>query len=208
MSENDVTGWDVLDSAHRALRSVVAGVSRLDWERPTPCEQWSVIQVIQHAAGDQIAWAAAISGGPGPAENPFTPSGVLADAPAVVVDEALRTAVAAWASAGEDAGEVATPLPLGALPAALAAGACALDAGVHAWDIAVATGQPSPLTPVLAKPLHAAATQIVEPLRGFAYEPPLETQPGDDEIAALLRYLGRRRPFRDREAAVVAAAVR
>jgi uncharacterized protein (TIGR03086 family) len=192
MSDNDVTGWDVLDSAHRALRSTVAGVGPQDWERPTPCDEWTVTQVLQHAAGDQLAWAAAISGGPGPAENPFTPSGVLAGPPLAFVDETLRTAIGAWSAVGGDAGEVATPLPVGALPAALAARACALDAGVHAWDIAVATGQPSPLTPPLAKLLHSAAAEIVEPLRGFAYAPALEPQLGDDEIAALLRYLGRR----------------
>ena len=60
-----------------------------------------------------------------------------------------------------------TPLPQGALPVWLAAGACALDAGVHAWDIAVATGQPSPLTPNLAGPLMVAARAIVEPLRAY-----------------------------------------
>ncbi|MGI5151672.1 hypothetical protein ACQEVC_35830 [Plantactinospora sp. CA-294935] len=34
---------------------------------------------------------------------------------------------------------------------ALAAAACALDAAVHAWDIAVVTGQPTPLTVALAE---------------------------------------------------------
>lgn len=191
MSDTSMTGWEVLDGAHRALRSVVLGVGPQDWAKPTPCEQWTVIQVLQHAAGDQIAWAAAISGGPGPAENPFTPSGVLTEPPLAVVDEALRAAVSAWAAVGGDAGDLATPLPQGALPAAIAAGACALDAGIHAWDLAVATGQPSPLTPALAKPLHAAAAEIVEPLRGFAYAAAADPQQGDDEIAALLRYLGR-----------------
>jgi hypothetical protein len=78
------------------------------------------------------------------------------------------------------------------MPASLAAAACALDAGVHAWDLAVATGQPSPLAPGLAAELHAAARQIVEPLRGFAYEPALPPEPDDDEVAALIRSLGRR----------------
>jgi uncharacterized protein (TIGR03086 family) len=192
MSENAVTGWDVLDSAHRALRSVALGMAPDDGERPTPCERWTVTQVLQHAAGDQLAWAAAITGGPGPADNPFTPSGQLAGTPLAVVDQALRTAAAAWATVGVYAGDVPSPLPQGPLPASLAAGACALDAAIHAWDIAVATGQPSPLTPALAEPLHAAATQIVEPLRGFAYASPLGPQPGDDDIAALLHYLGRR----------------
>jgi uncharacterized protein (TIGR03086 family) len=192
MNENAVTGWDVLDSAHRALRSVALGMASDDGERPTPCERWTVTQVLQHAAGDQLAWAAAITGGSGPADNPFTPSGQLAGTPLAVVDEALHTAVAAWATVGVYAGDVPSPLPQGPLPASLAAGACALDAAIHAWDIAVATGQPSPLTPALAEPLHAAASQIVEPLRGFAYAPPLGPQPGDDDIAALLHYLGRR----------------
>src|SRR5262249_8682866 len=51
-----------------------------------------------------------------------------------------------------------TPLPPHApLPAATAAGAAALDAGVHAWDIAAATGQPSPLDDDLAAQLLPVA---------------------------------------------------
>jgi hypothetical protein len=62
----------------------------------------------------------------------------------------------------------------------------------HAWDIAVATGQPSPLTPELAGPLLDAARTIVEPLRGWgAYAPELAAEPGDGPVEALLRYLGR-----------------
>ncbi|MEO3790247.1 maleylpyruvate isomerase N-terminal domain-containing protein [Nonomuraea sp. B10E15] len=39
---------------------------------------------------------------------------------------------------------------------------------------------------------HAAGDQIVEPLRAWgAYAAALETEPGDDEVAVLLRYLGR-----------------
>ena len=60
-----------------------------------------------------------------------------------------------------------TPLPQGALPAATAAAACALDAAVHAWDIAVALGQPGALPDGLAARLLPAARSIVEPLRQF-----------------------------------------
>jgi uncharacterized protein (TIGR03086 family) len=73
-----------------------------------------------------------------------------------------------------------------------AANACALDAAVHAWDIAVATGQPSPLTDELAGPILEAAKAVVEPLRGWgAYAPELPAEPGDGPVEALLRYLGR-----------------
>jgi Mycothiol maleylpyruvate isomerase N-terminal domain len=49
----------------------VLGVADNDWDRPTPCDQWNVTQVLQHAAGDQLAYAAAITGGSGPSENPL-----------------------------------------------------------------------------------------------------------------------------------------
>ena len=71
------------------------------------------------------------------------------------------------------------------------AAACALDAAVHEWDVAVATGQPSPLTDDLATSLEPAARAVAEPLRGFAYAAPLAAQAGDGPAAALLRYLGR-----------------
>jgi len=77
-------------------------------------------------------------------------------------------------------------------PALLGVGACALDAAVHAWDIAVATGQPSPLAAELARQLMPVTTSLVEPLRAFgAYAAALDPQDGDDEVTALLRYLGR-----------------
>ncbi len=85
-----------------------------------------------------------------------------------------------------------TPLPQGALPAATAAAACALDAAVHAWDVTAALGHPSTLTPGLAADLLPAARAIVEPLRQFGvYGPALVPQAGDDTLAELLRYLGR-----------------
>jgi uncharacterized protein (TIGR03086 family) len=110
---------------------------------------------------------------------------------------ALDDSARAWATVDDDAEQVPVPLPQGPMPAWLAAGACALDAAVHAWDIAVATGRPSPLTPEMAVPLMEVATRIVEPLRAYgAYAPAIETgdDAGDDAgaVAALLAYLGRR----------------
>jgi uncharacterized protein (TIGR03086 family) len=180
----------MLSEAHQILRETVAGVAAGDWDLPTPCEKWTVAQVLQHATGDQIGYAAAITGGPWPSFDPFAPSGQLDGDPLAFLDPALAASTAAFATVAPDAPEVPTPLPQGAMPAWLASGACALDAAVHAWDIAVATGQPSPLSPDLARSLMTVATEIVEPLRGFAYAPPLA--PADhDPTAALLRYLGR-----------------
>jgi uncharacterized protein (TIGR03086 family) len=182
---------ELLSGARRALRAAVVGVPATDWNRPTPCDRWNVTQVLQHAAGDQLAWAAAVGGGPGPAENPFTPSGRLSDTPQAVVDGALERSAGAWSAVGDNDPDVPTPLPQGPMPAWLAAGACALDAAVHAWDIAVATGQDSPLSQALAEPLMTVAAEIVEPLRGFAYAPALDGPAAGDAAAKLLLYLGR-----------------
>ncbi|WAL65580.1 TIGR03086 family metal-binding protein [Amycolatopsis cynarae] len=191
MTETTVNSWNVLETAHEALRSAVRGVRAGDWDRPTPCAEWTVLQVLQHAAGDQLAYASAITGEPGPSENPFAPSGRLDGDPVDLVENAVLVTAKAWATVPVDASEVPTPLPQGALAPWLATGACALDAAVHAWDIAVATGQDSPLTVELARSLRPVADELVEPLRGFAYAPALAPEAGDAEVAALLRYLGR-----------------
>ncbi|MEV5891617.1 TIGR03086 family metal-binding protein [Nonomuraea fuscirosea] len=192
MSSKIVTGWTALDAAHDALRQAVSGVGPDDWTRATPCADWNLAQVFQHAVGDQIGFASALTGEPGPAFNPFEPSGELDGDPAAVLEDALVRSARAWAGVDREAEEVPTPVPPHKMSPWSGSAACALDAGVHAWDIAMATGRPSPLTPELARPLMKVAKEIVEPLRAWgAYAAALTPEEGDDDVAALLRYLGR-----------------
>ncbi|MFC8047231.1 TIGR03086 family metal-binding protein [Nocardia sp. NPDC057353] len=185
------TPWPILEQAHDALRAAVRGTS--DWAAPTPCAEWNATQVLQHAVGDQLAYAASLTGGDGPADDPFAPSGKLDVAPGTLLEQALTRTAAAWADIAPDAGDVAVPVPPNSLPAPIGVGACALDAAVHAWDLAVASGLPSPLTTAMAAELLPVARQIVEPLRAYgAFAVALDPAPGDDEADALLRYLGRR----------------
>ena len=193
MSEITLTGWNVLDEARAMLRAAVARVPADGWQRPTPCEEWNVTQVLQHAALDQLVWGAAVSGTEMPGENPFAPSGQLGAEPPAYAEAALEASAPAWTAIGGAAETVPPPLPAGPMAPADAAGAAALDAAIHAWDIAVATGQGSPLTPELARALTPVARSIVEPLRQYgAYAQALEPEPGADDAAALLSYLGRR----------------
>ena len=184
------TTWTILDAAHAALRTAVAGVGADAWSRPTPCEAWTVAQVLQHAAGDQQAYAAVLGEGAFPSYDPFAPSGELEGDALVLIEAPLAAASLAFSRVAAEDPAVAVPLPQGPLAAPTAVGAAALDAAVHAWDIAVATGQPSPVDAELAAHLHDVALAIVEPLRGFAYD---EALPGDDgdPLNRLLRYLGR-----------------
>ncbi|GHH66744.1 hypothetical protein GCM10017673_12790 [Streptosporangium violaceochromogenes] len=188
---------EVLAASHRALENSVAGVRDSEGDNATPCSEWTVTQVIQHAAGDQLAYAKMLGVGKGPAYDPFSPSGTVDGTAAELVKDAVEQTGAAWAAVSDDSGTVPTPLPHGDLPTPVAAVMCALDAAVHAWDIAIATGQPSPLDDELAGHLLAAAREIVEPLRRWgAYAPVVEAEAADSPSSTpivddLLRYLGR-----------------
>ena len=186
------TGYPALDASHHALRTVVGALAAGDLDRPTPCSQWTVTQVLRHAAGDQLGYAALLDGGAGPDENPFEPSATPPQDPKAHLEQTLNRSAAAWTTVDPDTEEVAVPVPPNKLNARVGAGACALDAAVHAWDIAMAIGRPSPLTPELSVELLEVARQIVEPLRQYgAYAAALTPQEGDDAEAELLRYLGR-----------------
>ena len=191
-----MTGWEVLDEARALLLATVAGVPADGWQRPTPCTEWTVRQVLQHAALDQEVWAAAVGGTEPSGENPFAPSGQLGTEPLAYAEAALEASGPAWTAIDENAGDfgtVPTPLPQGPMAPAAAAAAAALDAAIHAWDIAMATGQGSPLTSELARALTPVAHSIVEPLRQYGvYAPALEPEPGGGDAEALLCYLGRR----------------
>jgi len=184
--------FPVITSALDLLGRTTAGVPADRFDDPTPCSAWTVAQVLLHAAGDQHAWASFVGSGTLSTYDPFDPPRQHDQGIDEVVKDAIESATAAWAEVDPAADSVSTPLPpVPTLAPALAAAACALDAAVHAWDVAVATGQPSPLSPELAEALMPAAQATAEPLRGFAYASALPAQPGDDAVAALLRYLGR-----------------
>ncbi|MEV4894160.1 TIGR03086 family metal-binding protein [Nonomuraea sp. NPDC055795] len=187
-----MTEWNILTQAHTALRQAVAGVPDNGWLLPTPCADWNVTQVLQHASGDQLGYASALTGGPGPEDDPFAPSGRLSASVADTLEPTLEAAEQAWSEVAENAVDVPVPLPPFKLPAPVAVGACALDAAVHAWDIAMATGRPSPLSADLARALLPVAHQIVEGPRAYGmYAAALDAEANDDAVATLLRYLGR-----------------
>ncbi|MGV9414461.1 TIGR03086 family metal-binding protein [Nocardia sp. NPDC003693] len=185
---------EVLATSYRALTDAVAGVADDQWQLATPCSEWTVTQVVQHAAGDQLAYASALGIGAGPAYDPFSPSGAIEGTPAKLIAAAVDETATAWATVSDDTEAVPTPLPFGDLPTPVAGVLCAMDAAVHAWDIAIATGQPSPLTDEIAGHLLTAARGLIEPLRQYGVFADI-VEPGTPSatpvVDELLEYLGR-----------------
>ncbi|CAM5251887.1 hypothetical protein GCM10010329_07460 [Streptomyces spiroverticillatus] len=194
--------WDLLDQAHQAIRTAAVRVAAHQWTAPTPCSEWNVAQVLRHAAGDQLAYASKITGGEGPGFDPFAPDAAAfggESSAAALLDPALSRTAEAFAGVKPGESAVPVPLPPFSLTAELAVGAAALDAAVHAWDIAAATGRPSPLTLDLARALLPVAHALVEPLRGFAFAAAVEPAEGADDVAVLLNHLGRRADWAARD---------
>lgn len=188
MERTQVT--EVLTRAHAYLAEVVAGVPEAAWGAPTPCTEWTVRQVLNHARIDQQAYGLAITGGR-PDSDPFHPADALDGDPAADLDKVLRAVAEAYAGLPADAEQA--PTPVGPMPVPLAAAAAAMDAAVHAWDIAVATGRHRPLTGELADGIRPAAQRLVDHLRDAyqVFAPAREPVPDHDSAEALLAFLGR-----------------
>jgi len=65
--------FQVLTTSLEQLRRVTAGVPAGRLDDPTPCPEWTVAQVLLHAAGDQHAWASFVGSGQLPSYDPFAP---------------------------------------------------------------------------------------------------------------------------------------
>jgi uncharacterized protein (TIGR03086 family) len=183
-------GIEVLTLAHGYLGTAVAGVPRSAWGAPTPCTEWTVRQVLNHARIDQQGYGLAITGGR-PDSDPFHPADALDGDPAAELDTVLRAVADAYAGLPADADRV--PTPLGPLPLPFAAAAAAMDAAVHAWDIAVATGQDRPLPTEPAEGIRPVAEHLVDHLRDAyqVFAPARPTAPDYDSAETLLAFLGR-----------------
>ncbi|WP_405550544.1 TIGR03086 family metal-binding protein [Streptomyces sp. NBC_01171] len=185
----NVDGFKLLAEAHDYLLAAARGVPAGAWGDSTPCSEWTVRQVLNHARLDQQALVMQITG-VAPAGDPFEPADATADNSVAELTAVLEAAVAAWES-GRDAESV--PTPMGSMPANMGTAAAALDAGIHAWDIARATGQDLPLSEEMAEALEDIASRIVDFVRDSfgKYAPPLAVPEGASRAERLLAFTGR-----------------
>ncbi|MEV5901540.1 maleylpyruvate isomerase N-terminal domain-containing protein, partial [Streptomyces sp. NPDC052127] len=79
---------ELLTRAHAYLREVVAAVGDEQWGAATPCEAWTVRQVLNHARIDQQGYGLALTGGR-PDSDPFHPADALDGDPAAELAKVL-----------------------------------------------------------------------------------------------------------------------
>jgi uncharacterized protein (TIGR03086 family) len=127
-----------LDQLARALDdtgALVSGVRDDQWDDPTPCSEWDVRGVVQHLVVGHQVFARALRGEAVPTVPPEPASPPLAEAYASSAADMLAAFRAPDALDGE------VTVPFGTVPGAVALHLRLVDALVHGWDVAVATGQ-------------------------------------------------------------------
>ncbi|GAA5153493.1 TIGR03086 family metal-binding protein [Nocardioides marinquilinus] len=169
MTDRSTTLTDPRPTLLRAAAQLTPLVERVrpaDLDRPTPCDDWAVRDLLAHLVAVEVRIAAILRGA-----HP-------ADLPSLVDGVADEGWAAAWGEAGE-ALEVAlaeddvltrtVEHPAGRMPAPQAIGIYVSELAVHGWDLGAALDDVSGLDP-------AVAEGCLEPMRR-ALTPEMRDQP-------------------------------
>lgn len=170
-------------TAQGAFARVLATVRPDQDGLPSPCSEWTVLDVIEHVIGGN-GWVQTRAG----QEAVEVPEGTdhLLEA------HAVSAAAAQAVFAAPDGLTRIFELPIGAIPGSLFISIRTGDVLAHAWDVAKATGQGTDLEPELADQVLAATRPFLQPnLRGegrpFGAEQPCpDGASAADRMAAFL----------------------
>jgi uncharacterized protein (TIGR03086 family) len=180
-----------LQQAITSTRAVLAGINRDQLGSPTPCQSWTVAQLVDHIVGAQYFFATVARG-----EQMAGGARTFADGDFLgAFDEGSAASVAAFSAEG--AMQRVMHLPFGDMPGAAFVGIAATDTFTHGWDLAKATGQRTDLDPALAGALLAGAKQAIQPsFRGpdgkSPFGPEQQAPAGASAADQLAAFLGRR----------------
>jgi uncharacterized protein (TIGR03086 family) len=130
---------DQLARAHDVTGALIAGVRADQWGAPTPCTEWTVVDLVHHLVAGNVVFERALRGDPiDPAELART--GPDPERLPSAYRESSDALLAAFAVPG--ALERVVTVPFGAVPGAVALHLRMVEALVHGWDLARATAQP------------------------------------------------------------------
>jgi uncharacterized protein (TIGR03086 family) len=192
------TGIDPLHriAVQKSVR-VVNAVRPAQFDLPTPCTGWSLLDLLAHMTVQHRGFAAAARGS-GADPTVWQVSTVL-DAvtsdPAGAYAEAARDVLHAFAEVPADASFALPEFGDGAeFPAAMAMGFHFVDYVAHGWDVATAIGLPYELPSAVVEAVLPLVLAVPDgdfrTMAGAPFGPALEPR-GADGFAAILRHLGR-----------------
>lgn len=171
---------------------LVHAVADDQWDRPTPCTDWTVRDLVNHVTGEQFWVPPLVTEGRTVADVGDGLAGdLLGDDPAGAWDRGAAGAAAAFAAPG--ALERTVQLSYGPTRAMAYCTELIADVVVHAWDLARGIGADDRLPPDL---VEFSIKEVMPYADGLAasgmYAEPLEVPPGADAQTRLLALLGRK----------------
>lgn len=177
-----------LETALANTSRLVAGITDQHWDASTPCSKWSVRQLMNHTAGVMANFRNGARNEPVAGDPDVFDLG--SDAAATFSALSISN-VAAW----QQRGELESVVQIGdnEFPGAVAITINTLDAYVHGWDIAQATGQDARLDPALCASLLGFSQQAIPsaPREGDRFHAVVPVADDADAVDQLLGYLGR-----------------
>jgi len=127
---------DLLGRATPVTRHLIESLADDDWSAPTPCTDWTVLDVVEHVVSG-LAQFADVGAGVG-----FDPSAQVSLSPAdalIAFDEAAGRMLSTWSDPAV-AGRMHS-MPWGDTPGATLIGFMVMEQLAHGWDLARATGR-------------------------------------------------------------------
>lgn len=183
----------LLAEATALVTPLVGSLTASDLDRPTPCSEWTVRDLLSHlvAVEDRVVH---IAGGGHPFETPSMIEGIADDAWAHAWNSRLAPLSEALA---DDAvlGRIFQH-PAGPMPGAAAIGIYASEFAVHAWDLARALGRDAELDPTVAEAVVGPITAALpaEPRGaeiGIPFGPVVDVPADAPAFARLVAWVGR-----------------
>lgn len=177
---------EALASFGRRVRAVGAN----QWDAPTPCTRWTVRDLVNHLTVEQL-WVPLLMDGATVDEVGDRFGGdQLGDDPVGAWRQAATAAREAFTRPGTL--DATVHLSAGDTRAVDYCSQMAMDAAVHTWDLARATGGDTRLAPELVAFARREVEPYVDQLSSSGlFDPPVKVSDDADEQTKLLALLGR-----------------
>ncbi|MFI5053725.1 MAG: TIGR03086 family metal-binding protein [Acidimicrobiia bacterium] len=179
----------------KETKRVVGNIEPSQLDNPSPCEAWTVRDVLNHITGGAEMFGLCVRDG----DVPDSKLGELMTGDNLGTDykasfnKAVDDAEASFQIPG--AMDRIVKLPFGEMPAGMALNIAIFDVTTHAWDLAKATGQSTDLDPeVLATAYQIAQGMLSDEMRASGIFGPEVSVPEDAPMASRLAGLAGRTP--------------
>jgi uncharacterized protein (TIGR03086 family) len=184
-----MNGAEALERSGRGFRQRLVEVDSDDWARPTPCDEWSVRDLVNHVVGGNARYAMILAGEPADSVVRTREQDWLGSDPLVSFDDGFARVTASFSVPGILETAVRHPRA-GAVTGAELRVLRVNELTVHAWDLARAIDSDDRLDERVVSWLLERLEPLLSAV-GLSEPGPADDLPAASPQGSLLRLLGR-----------------